>query len=132
MDKKLLKSAIEKALHIRKNAHAPYSEFKVGAAIVTKSGKIYGGVNVENSSFGATVCAERIALFTAVADGEREFDLLVIASSLNGKAVYPCGICRQVVSDFAKDIEVVLVNSETEEIEERKKLYEIFPNTFEF
>lgn len=132
MNKELKEKAKNEALRVRNNAHAPYSKFKVGAAIITKSGKIYTGCNVENSSYGATVCAERIALFSAVADGEKEFEAIIIASDLNGEAAYPCGICRQVLGDFSKDIKVMLLNSTTKVIEKELSFEEVFPHTFDF
>ncbi len=132
MTEELLKEAVELALKIRKNAHAVYSNFAVGAVIITKSGKIYPGVNVENSSYGATVCAERVALFNAVTDGNKDFSAIVIASELKGKAVFPCGICRQVLADFNPDMDVYLVNSLTGSVERKVALREIFPEHFEF
>ena len=132
MNKTTLKKAVAAALEVRKNAYAPFSNFAVGAAIVTKDGSIFTGVNVENSSFGATNCAERTALFSAVTAGQRDFEAIVIASVLNGKAVFPCGICRQVLADFNPKMRVVLVNSDTKQIEQDLLLSEIFPSAFEF
>ena len=132
MREELLESAVKAALEVRENAYAPYSKFKVGALLVAESGNFYSGVNVENSSFGATNCAERTALFSAVTAGETSFDFIVIASALNGKAVYPCGICRQVLADFNPNLVVVLVNAERGEVENRLLLSEIFPAAFEF
>ena len=132
MNKTTLKKAVAAALEVRKNAYAPFSNFAVGAAIVTKDGSIFTGVNVENSSFGATNCAERTALFSAITAGQRDFEAIVIASVLNGKAVFPCGICRQVLADFNPKMRVVLVNSDTKQIEQDLLLSEIFPSAFEF
>ena len=132
MKKEIFEKAISSALEVRKNAHAPYSNFAVGAAIVTNDGTIFTGVNVENSSFGATNCAERTALFSAVAAGYRDFEAIFIASSLNGKAVFPCGICRQVLADFNPKMRVILVNSETKKVEQDLLLSDIFPGVFEF
>ncbi len=132
IDKNLLDSAVKEALDVRKNAHAPYSKFQVGATIITKKGNIYKGVNVENSSFGATVCAERIALFNAVSNGEKEIEAVVIAATLNGEAVYPCGICRQVLSDFNPQMEVIMVNADSKKIEKEVKLDNIFEGAFKF
>ncbi|HPY13723.1 MAG TPA: cytidine deaminase, partial [bacterium] len=89
MDNSTLQSAISQAADIRKNAYAPFSKFKVGAVVVAENGEIFQGVNVENSSFGATVCAERIALFNAVTHGRKDIEAVVIVSVLNGKAVFP-------------------------------------------
>ena len=132
MNKKTLEKAVASALEVRKNAYAPFSNFAVGAAIVTKDGSIFTGVNVENSSFGATNCAERTALFSAITAGHRDFEAIVIASVLNGKAVFPCGICRQVLADFNPKMRVVLVNGDTKQIEQDLLLSDIFPGIFEF
>ncbi len=132
MKKEIFEKALSSALEVRKNAYAPYSNFAVGAAIVTTDGTIFTGVNVENSSFGATNCAERTALFSAITAGYRDFEAIVIASNLNGKAVFPCGICRQVLADFNPEMRVILVNSETKKVEQDLLLSDIFPGVFEF
>lgn len=87
------------------NAYAPYSEFKVGAALLTKQGRVFTGVNVENSSFGATICAERTAYVKAISEGFKEFEAIAIASS-QGKA-WPCGICRQFMYEFGDGLTVI-------------------------
>lgn len=132
MKNEIFEKALSSALEVRKNAYAPYSNFAVGAAIVTTDGTIFTGVNVENSSFGATNCAERTALFSAITAGYRDFEAIVIASNLNGKAVFPCGICRQVLADFNPEMRVILVNSDTKQIEQDLILSDIFPGIFEF
>ena len=132
MKKEIFEKALLAALEVRKNAYAPYSNFAVGAAIVTNDGTVFTGVNVENSSFGATNCAERTALFSAVAAGYRDFEAIFIASNLSGKAVVPCGICRQVLADFNPEMRVILVNSETKEVEQDLLLSDIFHGVFEF
>jgi cytidine deaminase len=99
------KALFLKAQSVLYNAYAPYSNFKVGAAVLTKSGKVYTGVNVENSSYGATICAERSAILSAVSDGEKDFAAIAIASS-SGEA-YPCGICRQFMYEFGDDIRII-------------------------
>lgn len=93
------------ACNVKKRAYAPYSNFKVGAALKTKRGQIYTGSNVENSSFGLTVCAERIAIFKAVNDGIREFDLIAICAD---KEVFPCGACLQVMNEFSPEMKIIL------------------------
>jgi cytidine deaminase len=97
------------ALRARSYAHAPYSRFQVGAALLTASGRVYTGCNVENSSFGLSMCAERVALFKAVSEGEREFVAIAVAADTN-PLTPPCGACRQVISDLAGDIDIILVN----------------------
>ncbi|HOV53578.1 MAG TPA: cytidine deaminase [Fervidobacterium sp.] len=107
-DKTGIGELISIAKDVMKNAYVPYSNFKVGAALLTKSGKIYTGVNIENSSFGLTNCAERTAIFKAISEGEREFETLVVVADTE-EPVSPCGACRQVMSEFG-DFEVVLTN----------------------
>ena len=114
------------------NAYTPYSSFKVGAAILTKNGKVYTGCNIENASFSPTVCAERTAIFKAVSEGEREFAMIAVAGGKNGKIEKicpPCGVCRQVMSEFCKpDFPVLLVKGEGEY--EKFTLAEILPLSF--
>ncbi|MDP3026013.1 MAG: cytidine deaminase [candidate division Zixibacteria bacterium] len=93
----------------RKNSYAPYSNFKVGAALLARSGKVYTGANLENSSFGQTVCAERLALYKAVSDGEKDFKKIAIVAP-GAEPVTPCGICRQALFEFAPQLEVLSVN----------------------
>jgi len=88
-------------------SYAPYSDFCVGAALLTKDGKVYTGCNIENASYGATNCAERTAIFKAVSEGNREFDKIAIAAK-DGSTAYPCGICLQVMNEFMPDGEVLL------------------------
>lgn len=88
-------------------SYAPYSDFCVGAALLTKDGKVYTGCNIENASYGATNCAERTAIFKAVSEGNREFDKIAIATK-DGSTAYPCGICLQVMNEFMPDGEVLL------------------------
>ena len=100
-------------------AYAPFSKFKVGAALLGKDGKVYTGVNVENSSFGGTICAERTALFKAVSEGVRCFQAIAIVGSLEGEknrlVTSPCGVCRQALNEFCeKDMPLILAKSEEE------------------
>ena len=101
------KALIDMALKAMENAYAPYSGFKVGAALLCSDKKVYTGCNIENSSYGASNCAERTAIFKAVSEGEREFEKIAIVSS-SGDFTFPCGICRQVLSEFMYDKTVVL------------------------
>ena len=103
------KGLIQAARKAKTHSHSPYSKFRVGAAVMTKSGKIYTGCNIENSSYSLTVCAERTALFKAVSEGEKKFLAMVISTDVND-FISPCGACRQVISDLAGDINVILTN----------------------
>ncbi len=116
------------ALEATAKSISPYSNFKVGAALETKDGKIYKGANIESSSYSLTICAERTALFTALLEGEKEFKSIAVVSSSSDYCP-PCGACRQVLLDFCgPDLEVVLNNSNNE----RKvlKLSELIPFSF--
>ncbi len=88
-------------------AYAPYSNFTVGAALLTRQGKVYTGCNIENASYGATNCAERTAIFKAVSEGERDFVAIAIVAG-DGSTAYPCGICLQVMNEFMPEVEVIL------------------------
>ncbi len=101
---------IEQARLAQKNAYSPYSKFSVGAALLTKDGKIFTGCNVENISYGLSMCAERAALFKAVSEGFKEFSAIAISTS-SKKPTFPCGACRQVLSEFG-NIEIYLNHDE--------------------
>ena len=96
------------AAEARKKAHAPYSNLSVGAALLAKSGRVYTGCNVENASYGLSVCAERVAVFKAVSEGERKFEAIAVVSE-NG--ITPCGACRQVLIEFGDDIQVIVADT---------------------
>ena len=100
---------ITTATTIRERAYAPYSKFKVGAALLGKSGRVYTGCNVENATYGDSVCAERTAILKAVSEGEREFDAIAVVTD-NG--VSPCGSCRQVMMEFAPDMTVIIADTQ--------------------
>ena len=112
------KKHIPAAFEMLKYSYSPYSNFKVGVALLSSTGKIFGGCNVENSSFGATVCAERTAIFKAVSEGELSFSAICIVGGKNGDVqdfCPPCGICRQVLSEFCKpDFKIILPSSLTD------------------
>ena len=103
------RALLSEAIAARANAYAPYSQFPVGAALLARSGKVYRGVNVENASFGVTVCAERTALFTAIAAGERAFEAIAVVADTEGP-VRPCGACRQALAEFGTDLRIVMGN----------------------
>lgn len=98
---------IETAIQVRQWAYAPYSKYRVGAALLTTSGKIYDGVNIENAVYPLGLCAERVAIFKAVSEGEREFDTMAIATENGGM---PCGACRQVMAEFGLSTRVIIVD----------------------
>ena len=121
------------AIEAMKRSYSPYSHFTVGAALLTKDGKVYTGANIENASYTPTVCAERNAIFTAVHNGEREFEAIAIVGGHEGDVkgiTAPCGVCRQVMSEFCSpDFKVILVTSNDGDYEETT-LGELLPYTF--
>lgn len=118
---------IEMAIQAREYAYAPYSDFWVGAALEGKSGQVYTGANVENASYGLTVCAERIAVFKAVSSGEKEFSQIAIVGSKEGM-IYPCGACLQVLAEFAPEL-IIYTGSNPEEYQVFN-LSEMLPQAF--
>lgn len=102
-------SLIAAARQAREKAHARFSNFKVGASLRAKSGKIYGGCNVENATYGLTVCAERVAIFKAISEGERVFDAIAVVTD-SETLTPPCGACRQLIWEFCGDVPVVMAN----------------------
>ena len=122
--KELIKIAIE----YRERAYCNYSNFKVGSAALFTSGKIYGGCNIENASYGATNCAERTAIFKGISEGEKEIEAIAVVGDLK-TFTYPCGICRQVIAEFAaKDMKIIIAKNQDEYIV--KSLEEILPAGF--
>ncbi len=117
---------IAKAKEVRSRAYAPYSDFQVGAAVLTASGEVFIGCNVENASYGLAICAERVALSSAVAAGFRSFQEIAIVTS-GGHA--PCGACRQFMAEFGTDLKVVLVNADDDQIRDTL-LGTLLPDTF--
>jgi cytidine deaminase len=120
---RLMKEAVKAC----KNAYAPYSKFNVGAAVLCEDGEIFTGCNVENASYGATLCAERNAISAAVAAGKRDFIAVAVAAGDESMAL-PCGICRQVLSEFNPDTTVLLCNSKG--LQESFSLSELLPHAF--
>lgn len=102
----------EIAQTVSRNAYAPYSGFKVGAALLTEDGRVYSGVNIENSSYGATICAERTAFVKAISEGEKQFTAIAVYAE--GEEAIPCGICRQFMYEFAPEIMVITGTSRDE------------------
>src|SRR4030065_2314430 len=110
LDETVQQQLLDQARRARETAYAPYSNFKVGAAVLTATGDIFSGCNIENASLGATICAERVAIFTAVAAGCRDLTALaVIADTPN--PVAPCGLCRQVLAEFSPDSQALMANT---------------------
>lgn len=123
MDYKELYRIADKA---KENAYTPFSHFQVGAALLTEGGTVYTGVNVENSSYGATICAERTAFVKAISEGERKFSAIAIASS--GGEALPCGICRQFMYEFCPQLEVI--TGKDEKSLRRQPLSALLPEGF--
>jgi cytidine deaminase len=125
------RTLMEIAEKVRKTAYAPYSKFKVGCALLAKSGKVYTGINIENASYSPTNCAERTAFFKAVSEGEREFEAIAICGGMEEKAdkiCAPCGVCRQVMAEFCNgDFLIILGNVENFQ---RHTLSELLPLSF--
>ena len=119
---------IAAAKQARENAHAPFSNFRVGAALRAISGRIFGGCNVENATYGLTVCAERVAIFKAVSEGERGFDAICVVTDTEALTP-PCGACRQLIWEFCGDVPVIMANlkGKTEVIQ----MKDLFPRPFD-
>lgn len=119
---------VNKAIKAREEAYEPYSNFKVGAAVLMEDGSIYSGCNIENASYGATNCAERTAIFKAVSEGHRKLKAIAIVGSAE-EYTYPCGICRQVIVEFCdNDMEIIIAKNKDDYIV--KSLDEIMPGAF--
>ena len=121
---------VNKAIEVKQNSYSPYSKFKVGAALLTENNELYTGVNIENSSYGLTVCAERTAIFKAVSEGEKKFKALAVTCETdNFDYAFPCGACRQVIAEFLDDEADIIVSINTGEYKVYK-LKELLPNAF--
>lgn len=127
----MLNQLMQKALQARENAMAPYSGYRVGAALLGKSGKIYEGFNIENASYSATICAERTAFCVALAQGEREFQAIAIAGGKEKAEaqVPPCGVCRQFMAEFCGPDFIIIWGNE--EQQEKHTLSELLPFGFD-
>ncbi len=122
-----LENLIAQARVARKNAYVPYSHYKVGAAVLTKSGKVYTGCNVENAAYPSGLCAERVAIFKAASEGEREMVALAVVTSNLGS---PCGACRQVFSEFADDDAIIVLAMDRGNRCKQFSMTEILPDRF--
>jgi len=118
---------IKKAKEAKNNSYSPYSKFKVGAALLAENGKIYTGCNIENSSYGATICAERTAFSKAISEGEKAFKKIAITSDLNN-LTFPCGICLQVISEFMPKGEIILQDENN--VIQSYKVSDFLPHAF--
>ncbi len=122
----VLQQLVETAAQARQWAYAPYSRYAVGAALLTDSGKVYDGVNVENAAYPTTMCAERVAVFKAVSEGERKFSAIAVVTSNGGT---PCGSCRQVLAEFGVDTVVVIADAEGRIVQETT-VADLLPGAF--
>ena len=122
----LRSTLIQTATEARKWAYAPYSNYPVGAALLTASGRIYDGVNVENAAYPTTICAERVAVFKAVSEGERDFQAIAVVTENGGS---PCGSCRQVLAEFGLEITVIIADTAGNIIDELT-LADLLPQAF--
>ena len=132
VEKTMLLALVAAAIGQRKNAYAPYSNFQVGAAVLGGSGKVYLGCNVENASYGLTVCAERVAIFKALSEGEREIRAVVVCAGESEPAP-PCGACLQVMAEFApKDEPLTVVTCSADGRHDANTLSDYLPTPFTF
>jgi cytidine deaminase len=125
-----MKELMKKAVKAYGNSYAPYSNIKIGAAVKGKSGRTYTGCNIENSSYGATICAERTAIVKAISEGEKEISELAVTGDIDGYA-YPCGMCRQFMSEFMEPGAKIYVGGNGRE-EKEFTLEELLPESFEY
>lgn len=125
------KDLTEEAKNAREKAHAPFSKFKVGAALKTRSGKIYTGCNIENASYSLTICAERVAIFKAVSEGETDFEEIAVVADTD-QLTPPCGPCRQIIWEFCGDIPITMTNlkGKTETVQTSELLPRAFDTSF--
>lgn len=128
-----IKQLINEALNARNYAYAPYSQFMVGAALITEDDSVYTGCNVENASYGATNCAERTAIFKAVSEGERLIKAIAIVGGVKDGDMtyaYPCGVCRQVLREFSNPCELVIIVAKNQDDYKTYSLEELLPESF--
>ena len=115
------------AVEMRKRSYVPYSHYAVGAALLTKSGKIYTGCNIENAAYPVTICAERTAMFKSISEGDKDFEAIALATE--DGAGYPCGSCRQVMAEFSLDMDVILADRDGQ-ITAESTVSELLPGAF--
>ena len=138
VEKEVLEKLIDKAFEMKEKAYCPYSKYQVGAAVLSESGKIYGGHNIENSSYGACNCGERTAIFKGVSEGERKFIAIAICGGKEGEkptgketdSAFPCGICRQVMREFCSPKDFKIYVCATEDKYNVFTLEELLPHSF--
>jgi cytidine deaminase len=123
-----MEALLNAALAAREHAHAPFSKFRLGAALEDFSGRVHTGCNVENATYGLTICAERVAVFKAISEGGRKFRRIAIAADTD-QLTPPCGACRQILWEFCGDIEIILVNPRG--ATETMRLKDLFPRPFD-
>lgn len=124
------------ALTARRNSYSPYSKYMVGAAVLCRDGSIFTGTNIENASYGATVCAERVAVFSAVAAGHKDITAIAVCGGASDETdvmsdyAYPCGICRQVIREFADPAECIVIVARSADDHRKYKLEDLLPDSF--
>lgn len=133
-DKTLIVHLIEKALGARRLAYAPYSNYQVGAALLTDTGEVFTGCNIENAAYSPTNCAERTAFFKAVSEGQMKFEAIAIAGGTKDEEItqyaYPCGVCRQVMMEFCKPEQFQIIVAKSVDVYEVKTLEQLLPEGF--
>lgn len=134
IEKETIEQLIEAAIHARQNSYSPYSNYQVGAALLTEDGSIYTGCNIENAAYSPTNCAERTAFFKAVSDGKQQFSAISIIGGTKGKEIteyaYPCGVCRQVMMEFCNPHTFQIIVAKSLNEYEIRTLEELLPNGF--
>lgn len=130
----MIEKLIEAALHARQSSYSPYSDYQVGAALLTEDGSIYTGCNIENAAYSPTNCAERTAFFKAVSEGQRQFSAISIVGGSKGKEIaeyaYPCGVCRQVMMEFCNPLTFQIIVAKSVNEYEVRTLVELLPDGF--
>lgn len=134
LEKRMVEQLIEKAMLAREASYSPYSNYRVGAALLTESGEIFTGCNIENAAYSPTNCAERTAFFKAVSEGERKFSAIAIAGGTKDEDIsqyaYPCGVCRQVMMEFCDPQTFQIIVAKSTREYEIRTLQELLPNGF--